>query len=49
MTGESLAGGLGDGLKKGEVVRRGRDGNMAHGGREDREFGLDVDPSAIPT
>jgi hypothetical protein len=48
MTGESLAGSLGDGLEKREVVRCGRDGDMTHGGREDREFGLDVDPSAIP-
>src|SRR5689334_17495940 len=48
MMGESLAGGLGDRLEKREVIRRGRDGDMAHGGCEDRELGLDIDSSAVP-
>lgn len=48
MTGEALAGGLGDWLEEGKVVRRGRDGDVAHGDREDRELGLDVDPGAVP-
>ena len=39
---------LGDGLKEGEVVLGGDNGNMAHVGAEGRQAHLDVDTGSIP-
>ena len=48
MTGKPLTRGFSNGLEEWQVVRRGRDGPVAHRGGEDRELRLDIHAGAVP-